>query len=212
MNIVLAVLLLYLLFLITNNELNKYIVNKIDNKVALYMEKYHIDLNEQEELVMESLVTHFCEELMTSSKLEYLPFISIWQILKNVYTLDGEIEQFIFYLNQCHSALMKTTPNTPTTKKEPRRHFISYMLNGKRATVIFTLEDGEVNIIEVSASLQEKDEKELYTDLLDALALIKMGSKDFNYSSHLVEDYQDELKIAQKQDLKLARINKKTTN
>lgn len=209
MNIVLVILLLYLFFLITNNELNKYIVNKIDNKVADYIEAHHIDFNEQEELIMESLVTHFCEELMTSSNLEYLPFISIWQILKNIYTLDDEIEQFIFYLNQCHSALMKTTPNTPTTKKEPRRHFISFMLNGKRATIIFTLANGEVNILETSASLQEKGEKELYADLLDALALIKRGSKDFNYSNYLIEDYQTELKTAQEQSLSLVRENKK---
>lgn len=209
MNIVLVILLLYLFFLITNNELNKYIVNKIDNKVADYIEAHHIDFNEQEELIMESLVTHFCEELMTSSNLEYLPFISIWQILKNIYTLDDEIEQFIFYLNQCHSALMKTTPNTPTTKKEPRRHFISFMLNGKRATIIFTLANGEVNILETSASLQEKSEKELYADLLDALALIKRGSKDFNYSNYLIEDYQTELKTAQEQSLSLVRENKK---
>lgn len=209
MNIVLVILLLYLFFLIINNELNKYIVNKIDNKVADYIEAHHIDLNEQEELIMESLVTHFCEELMTSSNLEYLPFISIWQILKNIYTLDDEIEQFIFYLNQCHSALMKTTPNTPTTKKEPRRHFISFMLNGKRATIIFTLANGEVNILETSASLQEKGEKELYADLLDALALIKRGSKDFNYSNYLIEDYQTELKTAQEQSLSLVRENKK---
>lgn len=209
MNIVLVILLLYLFFLITNNELNKYIVNKIDNKVADYIEAHHIDFNEQEELIMESLVTHFCEELMTSSNLEYLPFISIWQILKNIYTLDDEIEQFIFYLNQCHSTLMKTTPNTPTTKKEPRRHFISFMLNGKRATIIFTLANGEVNILETSASLQEKGEKELYADLLDALALIKRGSKDFNYSNYLIEDYQTELKTAQEQSLSLVRENKK---
>lgn len=209
MNIVLVILLLYLFFLITNNELNKYIVNKIDNKVADYIEAHHIDFNEQEELIMESLVTHFCEELMTSSNLEYLPFISIWQILKNICTLDDEIEQFILYLNQCHSALMKTTPNTPTTKKEPRRHFISFMLNGKRATIIFTLANGEVNILETSASLQEKSEKELYADLLDALALIKRGSKDFNYSNYLIEDYQTELKTAQEQSLSLVRENKK---
>lgn len=209
MNIILGLLLFYLFFLVANNEINKYIVNKIDNEVANYMAENHIELDGREELIVETLVTHFCQELISSPDLEYFPFISIWKVLKNAFTLDEEIEGFIFFLNNCYSDIMgKVTKRKSLEEFKPQNHFISYKLDGKLVTIIFTFNGSEVNIVEVSDSLKNKNESELYQDLLDALALINRGSQEFNHSKDLVESYQSSLSLAQEQDKGRIRKNK----
>lgn len=209
MNIILGLLVFYLFFLVANNEINKYIVNKIDNEVANYMAENHIELDGREELIVETLVTHFCQELISSPDLEYFPFISIWKVLKNAFTLDEEIEGFIFFLNNCYSDIMgKVTKRKSLEEFKPQNHFISYKLDGKLVTIIFTFNGSEVNIVEVSDSLKNKNESELYQDLLDALSLINRGSQEFNHSKDLVECYQSSLSLAQEQEKGRIRKNK----
>lgn len=209
MNIIIVLLALYIAFLVANNELNKYIVNKVDDKIADYMEKNHIFLDVREELIMETLVTRFYQELISPPHLEYFPFLTIWQVLRNISILDEEIEDFIFFINSCYSDILtkEKKPEAPSTTTS-KTHFVSYKLDGKIATILFTFDGGEVTIVDVTQNLKDKSESELYQDLLDALALINRGSKEFNHSYDLIESYQDALIIAQKEDKGRIRENK----
>ena len=207
------ILAIYGILFCGNEILNNIILNKAIKDVLNYFDLMDNQLEGLNELVIYALLEKFIEEISTPRYLDYLPFISIFINIKNLYLLNGEIEEFLYYLESRYNDVLHG-PILTNKKEEVKeevlkqdKYFVSFNYEGKLVTIWFSYNADEVVIKSVSPSLSHLDTRQRYSLLLDVLSNIKVGYKmNYNYSSGIEECIKN-INIA-KQEKKLNLVKK----
>lgn len=198
MNILNLILIAYILLFGVNEILNYIILEIVHYRVDNYLMDEKIDLNNRNELIIEALISDFTEEVTTSRWIDYLPFISIIFNINNLRFLEEDIEDFIYYLNQCYGDVLypngKHINDFTIEEKEEKCFFLSYEINKKIITFWVIYKNGEFEIQDASETFKNLSKKEQYQMLYEILKQIAAGNKkEYNYSSGLEEIIKPEL-------------------